>query len=195
MKAAKIFQFICIAAMLVLTCLSVFTAIKGGAEWRASWDYIWKWNNFVILVFVIGKFLWPFMQKFLRERVACIADEIGQYEKEQAEIETEIRKIEESLSQTAQKFDQLKAKMQTELKQKQEQIVEHAKKEATAIVEQASLQQSAMLNETKKLLKAELVDLAVNEALNKLPGLISAKDQERLFKNFYNNAFKAPQTA
>lgn len=178
----------------VLAIISIVAAVRGG-DWRPVWDKCWQWANFLLLFTAIYWWGWPFFMKMLDGRIGGIADEIGQFETENANIEAEIKGIEESLTQSEARFAQIKAKMETEIAQKREQIIAHAKSEAAAIIDQAQLQRAAIIDEAKKGLKAELVDMAVDNALAKLPKAITAKDQKHLFENFYKNAFKAPQTA
>lgn len=185
---------ILLAAMVVLVVIAIVAAVRGG-DWRPVWDKMWQWINFLLLFTAIYWWGWPFFMKMLDGRIKGIADEIGQFEKEKADIEAEIKNIEDSLTQSAERFEQVKTKMEKEIAQKQEQIIANAKKEAETIIEQAKHQREAIVDEAKKGLKAELVDMAMDNALAKLPKAITAKDQKHLFENFYNHAFKAPQVA
>ena len=193
-KIRKIVKNVVLVVILVLVVMAIVTAAKGG-EWRGSWDYLWARINFLLLALAVYWWGWPFMMKMLDARIADIGDEISQFEKEKAEIETEIQNIETSLNQSAERFAQMKTKLEAEIKAKQEHIIANAKKEAEAIFEQAKKQQKTIIGETQKTLKAELVDMAVENALAKLPQVITAKDQSHLFENFYNRAFRAPDAA
>lgn len=185
---------ILLAVIAVLVIIAIVAAVRGG-DWRPIWDKMWQWANFLLLVTAIYWWGWPFFMKLLGGRIQTIADEIGQFEKENADINAEIKDIEEQLEKSAERFEQIKAKMQQEIAIKREQIIENAKKEAMVIFEQAKTQRQSIIAEAKKGLKAELVDLAVDNALAKLPDSITDKDQKHLFENFYKQAFKTPQAA
>lgn len=193
-KIRKIVRNVVLVVILVLIILAIVAVAKGG-EWRSTWDYYWTRINFLLLALAIYWWLWPFMMKMLDGRIADIGDEISQFEKEKAEIATEIQNIEVSLTQSAERFAQMKTKLEAEIKVKQEYILTNARKEAEAIFAQAKNQQQAIIGEAQKCLKAELVDMAVDNALARLPKEITAKDQSHLFENFYNRAFRAPEAA
>lgn len=178
----------------VLIIISVITAIRGG-EWRPVWDFLWGWINFLFLFTAIYWWGWPFFMKLLNGRIKDIADEISQMETENANIAAEISNIEGQLAKSAERFEEIKIKLEKEIGQKREQIIAKAKKEAAALLEQAGEQRKSIISEAKKDLKAELVDLAINNALTKLPGIINEKDQQHLFEKFYTGAFKNPQAA
>lgn len=185
---------ILLAVMVILVVIAIVAVIRGG-DWRPIWDKCWQWTNFLIVVTAIYWWGWPFFMKMLDSRINGIAEEIGQFEKEKADIDNEMKSIEDSLAQSEVRFTQIKSKMETEIAQKREQIIAHAKTEAASIIEQARQQRETILDEARKGLKAELVDMAVDKALAKLPATISAKDQKHLFENFYKNAFKTPEAA
>lgn len=183
-----------LAVILVLLIIAIVAVVRGG-EWRPVWDKCLQWINFLLLFTAIYWWGWPLLMKMLDGRINGIADEIGNFEKEKAKIELEIKGIEESLTQSEVRFAQIKAKIETEIAQKREQIIAHAKNEAASIIEQAQHQRKAIIDEARRGLKTELVDMAIKNALAKLPKVITAKDQEHLFENFNKNAFKPPQTA
>lgn len=183
-----------LAIIVILIVIAIVAAVSGG-EWRPVWDKMWQWVNFLLLVTAIYWWGWPLFMKLLDGRINAVADDMNQLEKETADISAEIKDIEEQLTKSEERFDQIKAKLEQDIAAKREQIIENAKKEATSIIEQAKTQRMAILDQAKKGLKAELVDMAVNNALAKLPETITDKDQKQLFKNFCANAFKTPATA
>lgn len=178
----------------VLVIISVVAAVRGG-DWRPIWDKCWQWTNFFLLFTAIYWWGWPLLMKLLDGRIRVIADEIDQFEKEKVNIAAEIENIEGQLSHSEARFAQIKIKMEAEIAQRREQIISHAKSEAAAIIEQARKQRAAIIDEVREKLKAELVDMAVDNALERLPQTITAEDQKHLFENFYKNAFKKPQLA
>lgn len=185
---------ILLVIMAVLIIIAVVAAARGG-NWRPIWDKCWQWTNFFILFTAIYWWGWPLFMKILDGRIHGIADEIGQFEKEKANIAAEIENIEGQLSHSEARFAQIKIKMEAEIAQRREQIITNAKSEAVAIIEQARKQRVAIVDEAREKLKAELVDMAVDNALARLPQTINAEDQKHLFENFYKNAFKKPQPA
>lgn len=178
----------------VLIIISVVAAVRGG-DWRPIWDKCWQWTNFFLLFTAIYWWGWPLLMKLLDGRIRGIADEIDQFEKEKTNIAAEIENIEGQLSHSEARFAQIKVKMEAEIAQRREQIISHANGEASAIIEQARKQRVAIIDEVRGKLKAELVDMAVDNALARLPQTITAEDQKHLFENFYKNAFKKPQPA
>lgn len=185
---------ILLAIIAVLIIASIIAVVRGG-EWRPVWDKCWQWINFFLLFTAIYWWGWPFFMKMLDGRIHGIADEIGQLEKEKANIEAEIENIEGQLSHCEARFTQIKVKMEAEIAQRREHIITHAKSEAAAIIEQARNQRKAIIDEVREKLKAELVDMAVDSALARLPQIITTQDQKHLFENFCKNAFTKPHAA
>ena len=185
---------ILLAVIVILVVIAISAAIRGG-DWRPVWDKMWLWANFLLLVTAIYWWGWPFFIKMLDKRISGIAKDLSDFEKENAEIIAEIKNLEDQLANSENRFAQIKNTLEQEMALKREQIIANAKKEAAAIFEQAELQHQIIINETKKNLKAELVDIAINNALAKLPKTITDKDQKHLFEVFYRHAFKTPQEA
>lgn len=194
-SARKITKNILLALIIILAVIAIVIAIKGGEGWRHTWDYMWTRINFLILVTLIFWFLGPLALKMLDGRIKHIVDDIDDLEKEKANIADEIKEIEDNLAHSVERFEQIRTRLQQEIALKREQIVQSAKEEAAAILEQAQVQCQSILDDTKKGLKGELVDMAVNKALAQLPEIITAQDHKRLFESFYAKAFNALKPA
>ena len=71
-------------------------------------------------------------------------------------------------------------------KRKKNQIIEEAQIESRLIMEEAKRRIDNRIIQAKNILKAELVDTAINSAIKKLPNEITAEDDQKLIQTFLN---------
>lgn len=134
--------------------------------------------NFVILVFLLKRFLFNPILGIIDQREAQIADRIHKAEEDQAKAEQELQKQRELKEKLEQEWDQGLAEVKEKVKSKQEEMMEEAKKSVDEAQqnwkEAISKQRSSFLRELKdisrkqvwKISRKVLSDLA-NEDLEK----------------------------
>lgn len=176
----------CIGLCLIIVMISFSSSFADEASnnWRQTYDLVMKWVNFFILAFVLIYFgKRPFMN-FLNGRKDAIAREIKM-------IEDEKQKMVEKVQQTAKELEESEIRFQ-ELKQK---IISKGEKEKAAIIEEARTQAKIMFETAKQKLegrimlakqqyKEELIDAAINLAMESLPAILTADDNKKMVNRY-----------
>jgi F-type H+-transporting ATPase subunit b len=166
------------ASLIILTALFFLStgvvevlAAEGDGGWRPTYDIIMKWVNFGILAFIFFKFARRPLKNFLSDK----KNEIS------LQIETE-------LEENVLRLEELKERIvQTGEKRKLE-IIEDARQESRMIIESAKQKMEGRIIQARNRLRAEMIDAATEIALDKLPGLVTEDDNQKLLEQFMTHA-------
>ena len=82
----------------------------------------------------------------------------------------------------------LKERLIREGERQRSEIIESARSESRIMLEQTRLRIDHQIVEARDRLKAELIDRAVEAALGRLPGVMTADDQKGLVETFIKEA-------
>lgn len=176
------------AAMLVL--LMLLMAPQGGlaedgtGDWRPTYDLAMRWINFFILVFLILKYARKPLVNFFREKSEDVRKEIQAVEKEKEEILARVADMLEAREHSQEKLENLKARIITQGKAKKQRIIEDARTESEMMLEGARRKIKSQMAAAQKDIRAEMIDLAIEMALEKLPGVIAEEDNQKLYHQY-----------
>lgn len=171
--------------LLVVPAIS-FAADTGG--WRPVYDLVMRWLNFLILVFVIVKFSRRPLSSFLKGKQKEIGDKISRIEQEQEKISQATTAARQTLDKSADRLEQLKQRIINQGEKRKLEIIEEARQEGRHIVESAKRKVAGSILQAKIKIRGEMIDTAAAIALGKLPGEITAQDNEKLFEQFLISA-------
>ncbi len=181
------FASILSAALIVTGAGAAFAAEAEGFT-RADFDQIMRWVNLLILVALIVKYARrPFMV-FLAGKRAEVARLIARYEDQKREAETKIVEAQTLLSASQERLALIRDRIVEEGRLRQAEIIEDAEKEAEMMLASARLKISGQIRDAFKQIKDELLDAATREALDKLPGRMTAEDQDALIQQWFDSA-------
>jgi len=82
----------------------------------------------------------------------------------------------------------LKQRLIQEGERKYREIIESAQRDSRILLERTQVDIDHQISEAQQRLKAELIDRAVEAALERLPGMITADDQKALVETFIQEA-------
>jgi F-type H+-transporting ATPase subunit b len=163
-------------------------AADGGSDWRPTYDLIMRWVNFIILAFLIVKFARLPLINFLKGRQKEIATEIEELENKRKAAEAAIKEAEEKLAASSSRLDSIKERILAQGKSRKEEIIASAKKESEMLLSAARVKVDGQIQSAKNQLRAEMVDLAVDQALKRLPSLITDEDNQRIMEEYLTTA-------
>jgi F-type H+-transporting ATPase subunit b len=176
-----------LAGTLHLTAGSGWAA-EGGSTWRAAYDEVMLWLNFGILAFLLVKYGRGPLIAFLKGEAQRTAEEIEQAEKSKRRMDEKVLEMTTAAENRRARLQALKERLIREGERKRREIIDSARRDSRILLEQTQVGIDHQINDAKQQLKAELIDRAVEAALERLPGVITADDQKKLVETFIQKA-------
>ncbi len=161
---------------------------EGGSTWRATYDEVMLWLNFGILAFLLVKYGRQPLIDFLKGEAKRTAEEIERAERSRRRMEEKAQEMASEAENRRARMQALKERLLQEGEQKHREIIESARRDSQLLLEQTRVSIDHQIHEAKKRLQAELVDRAVEAALERLPGLVTADDQKKMVETFIREA-------
>jgi len=158
------------------------------AAWRPTYDLVMRWLNFFILAFVIVKFGRRPLLDFLKGKQAEIGAQIEKIETEKEEISAAADAARRQLEESARQLEEIKQRIIDRGEKRKLEIIAEARQEGRHILESARRKVEGTILQAKNKVRQEMIDQAVNIALERLPAEITAQDNEELFERFLVSA-------
>ena len=179
-KIVLIFCFI-IAGILSLHFLGheAFAAEKA-SSWRPIYDLILRWINFGIIVFLVVKYGKTPIMNFLRGQKEKLAREIKRLEDKKEGIAANIEKTHNTIDESEVRFAELKERIVRQGEKKKDAIIQTAQKQSKMMLEDGKRRIDTYFIQAKNKFKAEMIDRAIDLAMERLPKEITAEDNEKL---------------
>ena len=178
------------AVCVMILCLGFFVgalpeaAHAADTPWRPTYDIAMRWVNFIILVAVIVKYGKEPIKDFLKLQKSDVVSEISQLEDEKARILGEIKAVKAKGIENRAHFQELKDRLSAQGEIRKQQIVEQARQQSAIMLEQAGRKMENRIVQAKAGLKMELLDMAIEQAMARLPVLITDGDNQRLLDDY-----------
>ena len=183
-----------VAAAAVLLLMVLFLMVPQGAlaedgagDWRPTYDLAMRWINFFILMFLIFKYARKPLVNFFKEKSEDIKKEIQAVEQEKEEILAKVEEMLKARDHSQEKLEKLKERVIAQGKAKKQHIIENAQKESTLMLEGARRKIKSQMIAAQQGLRAEMIDHAIEMALQKLPAVIDEKDSQKLYEQYLEN--------
>jgi F-type H+-transporting ATPase subunit b len=161
---------------------------EGGSTWRSTFDEVMLWLNFGILVFLIVKYGRAPLIGFLRGEAQRTAEDIERVEESKRRTDEKVQEMISAAENRREQLHSLKERLIREGERKRSEIIESARSESGIMLEQTRVRIHHQIVEARERLKAELIDRAVEAALERLPGVVTADDQKKLVETFIKEA-------
>ena len=176
-----------LAAALHLTAVSGWAG-EGGSTWRAAYDEVMLWLNFGILAFLLVKYGRRPLIAFLKGEAQRTAEEIERTENRKRQMDEKVLEMTAAAENRRVRLQALKERLIQEGERKRREIIDSARRDSRILLEQTQMGIEHQINDARQQLKAELIDRAVEAALERLPGVITADDQKKLVETFIQEA-------
>lgn len=161
-------------------------AAENSQDWRPTYDMVMMWINFVIFAAVIVKLARNPLKGFFRDQKEDIAREISRVEQSREKIATEVKEAIKKLEECDARFARIKETALQEGEKKRQEIIDDARQESRLLIEQTKVKIEHKIRETGLRLRAELVDAAVEHALQRLSKEVTAEDDRKYVDRFLN---------
>jgi F-type H+-transporting ATPase subunit b len=163
-------------------------AAEGSSHWRPIYDLIMRWINFGIIVFVVYKYGRKPLMNFLRGRKEKVAAEIEELETRRDEMVAKIDQTQNDIKESDVRFAKLKERIIQQGEKKKSEIIESAQNHGKSMIADAKRRVDTHFFQAKNAFRSELIDKAVDMALERLPGQITAEDNEKFTREFLDGA-------
>jgi F-type H+-transporting ATPase subunit b len=177
------------ALFLILHLLSAeaFAGDNAGG-WRPIFDLVMRWVNFLILAFLLIKFLRLPIKNFLEGKKEDIAREIETLEAKKDQMLLRIDESRKQIENSKERLSRLKKTIIAQGEKNKMKIIADAERESKILLESAKKKVETRIIEARDVLKAEMVDDAIALAMQKLPDTITDQDNQKFIDAFIKSA-------
>ena len=170
-----------LAILLVAICwVTNAWAAEGSGFTRQTWDEIWRWLNFFILFGVIIKYGRRPIVNFLDKQKEDVAQSIKKLEDRKRAVQETLQESQQQLSASENRLEIIKNRIISEGENRKAQLIADAQEESRVLMETAKLRIEHQIREMHMSVKAEMIDVATQIAITKLPGILTGDDEDRL---------------
>lgn len=180
---------LCVTTLFVVLYMVALPVVAQAADpqWRPTYDVAMRWVNFIILVAVIVKYAREPIKDFLKLQKSDIFSEIGELETEKARIVSEIKAVKQKAIESRSHFHDLKDRQIAQGETRKQQIVEQARQQSKIMLEETRRKMENRIDQAKVVLKMELLDMAIDQAMVKLPDIMTAGDAQQLLDDYMSS--------
>jgi len=177
-----------VALLVVFSGVGEALAAEGSGGWRSTYDLVMRWVNFAILAFVIVKFARLPLKNFLSGKGQEISLQIRRLEDEKNQLVQRVRQAENELEDSTGRLLEIKERIVQSGERRKQEILAEAHQESQIIMENAKRKIEGRLLQAQSVLRAEMIDAAADLALEKLPGMVTAEDNQKLLQSYMAQA-------
>lgn len=164
--------------IVMLVAAPVWAASAEGTEWRETYDLVMRWVNFLILAGALVYFGRRPVVNLLRSQAARHEGEIQRLEAEKAAILERLEAVRRNQTENEARFIELTEKIVATGEAQRDALIADAQRESEMLIAEARRRISFAMRSAKDRLRAEMVDLAVDSAIARLPQEITAADNQ-----------------
>ena len=163
-------------------------ASESSGGWRPIYDEVLLWFNFGIIVFVFIKYGKTPLMNFLHGRKEKIAREIAQIEEKKKQAADKVTEINKMVDESNARFAKIKDRIVEQGERKKAEIIESAQNQSKTMLENAKQRIDFQFVQAKSILRKELIDTALNLAMERIPKEITPEDNEKFTREFLTSA-------
>lgn len=163
-------------------------AMAADGDWRPIYDLVMRWVNFLILVFLLVKFGRTPLMNFLKGQRIDLAKEIDELTEQKTAAEAKLKEIQQDLDDSNARFKEITERIIKQGERRQAEIIEGARREGKILLKGAKQKVDSQFIQARELLRAELVDTAIDAVLERIPREVSEADNQRMVDDYMNKA-------
>ena len=159
-------------------------AAEKSSNWRPIYDLIMRYINFGIIVFVIIKYGKTPIMNFLRGQKEKLAKEIKRLEDEKEDVASQVKEMVKTIDESEERFEELKERIVDQGEKKKAEIIQAAQAHSELMIVDAKRRIESHFLQAKNDFRAELIDTAVDLALERFPKEMTPEDDEKFTREF-----------
>ena len=154
-------------------------AAEKSSGWRPMYDLILRWINFGIIAFLIVKYGKTPIMNFLRGQKDKLAQEINRLENEKEDAKAKIKETLKAVDESEVRFSELKDRIIRQGEKKKTEIIESAQNQSKLMLEDGKRRIDTYFLQAKSEFRDELIDRAMDMAMERLPREITPQDNDK----------------
>ncbi len=178
----------CLGLAVMAICAFPASAAEGAPEWRPTYDLIMMWVNFLILFGVLYKFLKTPLKDFLEGRKYELEKEIRKAEEQKELAETKIKESMQLLEEGEDRLKTVKERIVAQGEILKAQLVDEAREQSQYMIAEAKRKVDSQIIRAREKFRKELIDVAFDKALERLPSMVTEEDGQRFVQNYIEHA-------
>ena len=159
-------------------------ASESSGGWRPIYDEVLLWFNFGIIVFVFIKYCKTPLMNFFHGRKEEIAQEIERIEENKKQAADKVTEINKMVDESKARFAKIKNRIVEQGERKKAEIIESAQNQSKTMIVNAKRRIESHFEQAKNEFRAELIDKAIDLALERLPKEMTPEDNEKFTSEF-----------
>ncbi|MBW2155613.1 MAG: ATP synthase F0 subunit B [Deltaproteobacteria bacterium] len=159
-------------------------AAEKSSNWRPMYDLILRYINFGIIVFLIIKYGKTPIMNFLRGQKEKLAKEIKRLEDEKEDVASQVKEMIKTIDESEERFEELKERIVQQGEKKKVAIIQTAQAQSESMIVNAKQRIESHFLQAKNDFRAELIDNAIDLALERFPKEMSPEDNENFTRDF-----------
>lgn len=152
-----------------------------------GWAFLWHIINFLVLIFLLSRFLYRPITNMLDERSRRIEESLAAAERAQADVARADREREELLVSTRREIQDMMTQAQQVADRIQSDARTTAQQEAQRIIERAQQEAAAERDQAMNELRREVASLAVQAAERIISQRLDGPAQQQLIDEFLSD--------
>lgn len=163
-------------------------AEDGVREWRPIYDLAMRWINFGIFIYFLVKVAGPHLSNFLSGQKTEIQGKIEEVRKEKEDILAKVQEARDSFEKSGPHLEEIKSRILEQGERRKQQIIDDANEHSRLMMKNAQQRINNQITYARNKMANELVDMAMEKALERLPGEVTDDDNNRLIQNYLSAA-------
>ncbi len=159
-------------------------AAEGSKSWRPTYDLIMRWVNFGIIVFLANKYAKAPVLNFLKGRGNQVAEQIKALEDKRDEAAEKIRETQKFIEESEVRFADLREFIVQQGEKKKQDLIASAQEQSRLLLEDSKRRVQSYILEARNAFKAEMIDAAIDLAMERLPKEITAADNQKILDEY-----------
>ena len=180
--------------MVLLVTSTETLAADTSANWRPTYDLVMRWLNFGIMIILFFKYARKPLAAFLKGKSRQIEESIKRVEKEKEAIQTRIDEILNEREKSREHLHQIRDRLISQGEMRKQMIIDDAKKESHLLLESAKQKIEFEITTARDRLQVEMVNQAIDLALQKLPQLMTDQDTQNSLKVYLDGLQSLPKS-
>jgi len=180
--------------MVLLATSTEALAAETPANWRPTYDLVMRWLNFGIMILLFFKYARKPLIAFLKGKSRQIEESIKRVEKEKETIRTRIDEIVNERKKGREHLQQIRDRFISQGERKKQKIIDDAKKESHLLLKSAKRKIEYQITTARDRLQVEMVDQAIDLAMQKLPVLMTDQDTQNSLKVYLDGLHSLPKS-
>ena len=179
-----------VPAGVIVLLLGITTSV-GAAEtagWRPTYDLVMRWVNFLILAIIIIKFMRKPLADFIAGKQREVQSDVEVLEQKKNDALALKNEAEKEIAASSRKLKEIKRNIIAQGEKRKKQIIQDANREVEMLFKSVQAKIEGDIEQSKRQVKSDMVDKAMALAMQRLPEMMTEKDNQLLIEQFIAEA-------